>query len=67
MTNNVLTRNEHITGLLSQAIDAWREGNKAKASAFRAKININLRRNGEDPEQFWADFQKAAQIFAAKA
>ena len=64
MTNNVLARNEYLAGLLSQAIDAWLEGNKAKASAYRAKINISLRRNGEDPEQFWADFQKAAEIRA---
>ena len=64
MTN---PRNEALLPLIQQAYDAFSVGDSAKASAFRAKINTRLRNSGQSPEQFWADFQKAAQILAAKA
>ena len=63
MTNS---RNEALLPLIQQAYDAFSIGDTAKASAFRAKINIRLRKRGEDPMEFWTNFQKAAELIAAK-
>ena len=62
MTN---PRNEALLPLIQQAYQAFSTGDTVKASAFRAKINIQLQNSGQSPKQFWADFQKAAELVAA--
>ena len=62
MTRN----NEDLLPLVKLAYDAFSSGNTVKASAFRAKINNRLRKRGEDPMEFWTNFQKAAELIAAK-
>ena len=62
MTRN----NEDLLPLVKLAYDAFSSGDTVKASAFRAKINIRLSKRGEDPMQFWADFQKAVELVASK-
>ena len=62
MTRN----NEDLLPLVKLAYEAFSSGNTVKASAFRAKINIRLRKRGEDPMEFWANFQKAAELITAK-
>ena len=61
-----MTRNEDLIPLVKLAYEAFSSGNTVKASAFRSKINIRLRNRGEDPMKFWTDFQKAAELIAAK-
>ena len=43
MTN---TRNDDLIPLIGEAYEAFAKGDRVKASAFRAKINIKLRKRG---------------------
>ena len=61
-----MTNNNDLFPLIQQAYDAFRVGDTVKASAFRAKLDICLKQRGQSPAQFWADFQKAAELIAAK-
>ena len=64
--HNTMTRNEDLLPLVKLAYEAFSSGDTVKASAFQAKIDICLKQRGEDPMQFWANFQKAAELIAAK-
>ena len=65
-TSKHVTNNNDLLPLIQQAYDAFSVGDTVKASAFRAKLNIRLKQRGQSPAQFWADFQKAAELIAAK-
>ena len=55
-------RNDDLFHLINEAHQAFSQGDRVKASAFRAKINIRLRKRGEDPMEFWKTFIEAAEI-----
>ena len=57
-------RNDDLVPLIEEAYAAFSAGDSVKASAFRAKINIRLRKRGEDPSTFWRTFQQAAELIA---
>lgn len=59
--------NDDLFPLISQAIDAFKAGDRLKTSALRAKVNIRLRKRGEDPMEFWTNFLQAAQTYQALA
>ncbi|MAC71295.1 MAG: hypothetical protein CMP84_13980 [Gammaproteobacteria bacterium] len=61
MTTNY--SNTDLVSLIEQAHQAFTEGDKLKASALRAKINIKLRKRGDDPMEFWSNFQQAAEYY----
>ena len=58
-------RNDDLLPLIEEVYAAFSSGDRVKASAFRAKINIRLRKRGEDPSTFWQTFQQAAEILQA--
>ena len=57
-------KNDDLVPLIQEAYAAFSTGDTVKASAFRAKINIRLRRRGEDPLNFWKTFGEAAEYYA---
>ena len=61
------TRNNDLFPLIEEAYDAFRVGDRMKASAFRAKINTRLRARGESPAQFWSDFQSALEVYHCRS
>ena len=61
MTNPI---NNDLAPIIHEAIAAYRVGNKVKASALRAKVNIKLRKRGFEPLEFWGTFLEAAQALA---
>ncbi len=56
--------NTDLLPLIELAYQAFTEGDRLKASALRAKINIKLRKRGNDPMEFWKSFQEAAEYYA---
>jgi len=59
--------NDDLAPIISKAIDAHNAGDRVKASALRAKVNIKLRKRGFDPMEFWTTFQEAAETYPALA
>ena len=66
LTPKHMTNNNDLFPLIQQAYDAFSVGDTVKASAFLAKIDVCLKQRGQSRAQFWADFQKAAELIAAK-
>ena len=60
------TRNDDLIPLIGEAYEAFAKGDRVKASAFRAKINIKLKKRGDDPQMFWKTLQHAMEQFHAK-
>ena len=67
MTNTATgNRYDDLIPLIMEAFEAFSQGDKVKASAFRAKINIRLRKLGETPEEFWEGFKLTMERLQAK-
>ena len=62
-----MTNNNDLLPLIQQAYEAFSVGDTVKASAFRAKLDICIKQRGQSPVEFLADFQRAAELFAAKS
>ena len=60
------TRNDDLIPLIGEAYEAFAKGDRVKASAFRAKINITLRKRGDTPEEFWEGLKLTMELMQAK-
>ena len=57
-------KNNDLFELINEAHQAFSVGDRVKASALRAKINIRLTKRGHQPAEFWKSFQQAAEYYA---
>ena len=62
--NNI--SNQDLLPLVEQAYSAFSAGNVAEAFGFRMQLNRKLTERGQSPDQFWADFQAAAELLSSK-